>query len=77
MGSQCRYLEYRAEGQGKRFDTARAYCTVVDEFVQPMRADVCNRRYDLEPETDCEYYEAAVSDSDDGEESGNGDPNER
>ncbi|QLG61726.1 hypothetical protein [Halorarum salinum] len=61
MGNQCRYLEYRAEGDGKEFDVERAYCTAAQRFVQPMRADVCNRRYDLEPERDCEYYEAAES----------------
>jgi hypothetical protein len=44
---------------GRRFDGERAYCTVVDEFVQPMRADVCNDRYDLSHATHCEYYRGA------------------
>mgnify|MGYP007091089709 CR=1 FL=1 len=60
-----------AESKGKRFDTARAYCTAADSFIQPMRADICNRRYDLEPEEDCEYYEAAASGSVDGDGDGN------
>jgi len=55
----CSYLEYRSEAGGQAFDTERAYCTAVDEFVQPMRADICARRFDLEPETDCEYYRDA------------------
>ena len=65
MANECRYLEYRTDADGKRFDTARAYCTAAETFVQPMRADICNRRYDLEPETDCEYYEAAASNAGD------------
>ena len=57
----CPHLEYR-EGSGDRtFEVARAYCTVVDRFVQPMRADVCNDRYDLDHETHCEYYRAEAS----------------
>lgn len=59
MAKQCRYLEYRVEAGGKEFETARAFCTVDDRFVQPMRADICNRRYDLEPERDCEIFERA------------------
>lgn len=55
----CPYLEYREESDGTAFETERAYCTAVDAFVQPMRADVCNDRYDLEHSTDCEYYLAA------------------
>jgi hypothetical protein len=55
----CSYLEYRTEGDGQSFDTERAYCTAVDEFVQPMRADICSRRFGLEPGTDCEHYRDA------------------
>lgn len=63
MANQCRYLEYRTEAKELEFDTARAYCTVADRFVQPMRADICNCRYDLDPEEDCEYYETAAEGS--------------
>jgi len=59
VSEHCPYLEYRLEADGKSFDVERAYCTVVDEFVQPMRADICNCRYDLSPEEDCEYYARA------------------
>ncbi|WP_122088239.1 hypothetical protein [Halalkalicoccus subterraneus] len=54
----CPYLEYRDEGDGRSFETARAYCGAADGFVQPMRADVCNDRYDLDHTTDCEIYRA-------------------
>ena len=59
MADRCPHLEYRDEGDEKSFDTERAYCTVVEEFVQPMRADVCNARYELDFETDCESYPGA------------------
>jgi hypothetical protein len=55
----CPYLEYHASDDDRSFDTERAYCTAVDAFVQPMRADVCNDRYDLDHETDCEFYREA------------------
>jgi len=56
----CPYLEYRRAADGREFETPRAYCGVVESFVQPMRADVCNDRYDLDHETDCEYYREAA-----------------
>jgi hypothetical protein len=59
----CPYLEYRAENDEQAFDVERAYCTAVDRFVQPMRADVCNDRYGLDHSTDCEYYLAAESEA--------------
>jgi len=55
---QCPHLDYRESGDGREFETPRAYCTVVEAFVEPMRADVCNARYGLDFETDCEFYEA-------------------
>ena len=57
MADACEYLEYR-DGDGE-FDTERAYCTAVEAFVQPMRADVCNRRHGFEPASDCEFYRDA------------------
>jgi hypothetical protein len=61
MADQCEYLEYRplpddAEGGEASDGEPRAYCTAAEKFVQPMRADICNRRYELDPETDCEIY---------------------
>lgn len=52
----CPYLEYRRESGGKRFNQQRAYCTAAEQFVQPMRADICNDRYDLEHAEYCEIY---------------------
>ncbi|WP_232703130.1 hypothetical protein [Halobacterium wangiae] len=52
----CPYLAYRSEAGGESFDTERAYCTAADRFVQAMRADVCNDRYDLDHAEDCEIY---------------------
>ena len=54
----CQFLEYRGGDDEASFDTARAYCTAVDAFVQPMRADICNGRYDLDPTEDCEIFRA-------------------
>ena len=56
MAETCPHLEYREESEEMSFDAARAFCTVTESFVQPMRADVCTARYDLDPETDCEFY---------------------
>ncbi|MES3518422.1 MAG: hypothetical protein PPP58_12245 [Natronomonas sp.] len=56
----CPHLTYRRSDDsedGPEFDTPRAYCGVVEAFVQPMRADVCNDRYELDHATDCEFYE--------------------
>ena len=52
----CPYLEYRLESDGKQFDTERAYCTAAQRFVQAMRADICNDRYDLDHEEHCEIF---------------------
>lgn len=52
----CPYLEYRRKAGEKEFDNERPFCTAADAFVQPMRADICNDRYDLDHETDCEIY---------------------
>jgi hypothetical protein len=59
----CPLLEYRDGDDDRSFDVARAYCTAVDAFVQPMRADVCNDRYDLHHAEDCEYYREHVDDA--------------
>ncbi|MFB6199096.1 MAG: hypothetical protein ABEI52_12665 [Halobacteriaceae archaeon] len=52
----CPHLEYRKDDDEHEFDDKRAFCTVADRFVQPMRADICNDRYDLEHASDCEIY---------------------
>ncbi len=52
----CPYLEYSDDPDGAAFDPPRAFCTAIDEFVQPMRADICNDRYELHHERHCEIY---------------------
>jgi hypothetical protein len=54
----CPYLEYHREVDDEtfEFDEPRAYCTAAETFVQPMRADICNDRYDLNHAADCEIY---------------------
>jgi hypothetical protein len=65
----CPHLDYRAADFA---DTERAYCTVVDEFVEPMRADICNDRFDLSHAAHCEFYREAegldAGEADDAEE---------
>lgn len=56
----CPHLEYRREAGDQSFETERAYCTVADRFVQPMRADICTERYGLDPASDCEIYREAA-----------------
>ncbi|WP_115863583.1 hypothetical protein [Halorussus litoreus] len=55
MADECPYLEYRPLADDGN-DAERAYCTASGEFVQAMRADICNDRYGLDHETDCEIY---------------------
>lgn len=54
--NRCPYLEYRRKSGDRKFETERAYCAVADRFVQPMRADICNCRYGLQPDEACEIY---------------------
>ena len=60
MADTCEFLERRRTGDdGESFDHERPYCTAVGAFVQPMRADICAKRYGLDPESDCEFYREA------------------
>ena len=52
----CPHLSYRDEAGGRQFDEPRAYCEAAERFVQPMRADICNDRYDLDHSEHCEIY---------------------
>lgn len=56
MADGCEHLAYRDAADGVEFDHERPFCEVLREFVQPMRADICARRHNLDPSTDCEYY---------------------
>jgi len=55
----CPYLEYRTSDDDFEFDHEHAYCMVIDSFVAPMRADVCNDVGELHHETSCEFYREA------------------
>jgi len=57
----CPRLEYRRAANGREFETARAYCTVADRFVQPLRADICTDRYALDHADHCEIYRRHVA----------------
>ncbi|OIB58607.1 hypothetical protein [Natrialba sp. SSL1] len=52
----CPFLAYRSEANDRQFDEPRAYCEAAEQFVQPMRADICNDRYDLSHDEHCEIY---------------------
>lgn len=69
----CPFLDYRDAAADREFDEARAFCTAAERFVQPMRADICNDRYALDHERDCEIYrEHAPSEATDGGEPSDG-----
>lgn len=52
----CPYLDYRMEAGDKAFEEDRAYCVEAERFVEPLRADMCNDRYMLRHDRDCEIY---------------------
>ena len=52
----CPHLEYHRNDGQQTFDHERPYCAVMESFVQPMRADICADRYDMEHERHCEIY---------------------
>jgi|AntRauTorcE11898_2_1112593.scaffolds.fasta_scaffold107334_2 hypothetical protein len=56
----CPYLEYRRSDGDQEFDHERPYCGVTEEFVSPMKADICNDRFDFDHESDCELYKDHV-----------------
>ncbi|WP_121823164.1 hypothetical protein [Halostella salina] len=52
----CPHLAYRHADDEREFGHDRAYCTVAERFVQPMRADICNDRHDLDHAEHCEIF---------------------
>jgi hypothetical protein len=56
----CPYLRYQSSDGEHEFDHERPYCAVEEEFVSPMRADICNDRHDFDHEGDCDVYQRAV-----------------
>ncbi|QSG11328.1 Uncharacterized protein HSBGL_0898 [Halapricum desulfuricans] len=64
----CPHLAYRREAGEKAFDHKRAYCTVMAAFCSPMRADICNDRFEFDHEAHCEVFQKhAAGEYDDGE----------
>jgi hypothetical protein len=59
----CPFLSYRESADGASFDEARAYCEAAERFVQPMRADICNDRFELDHAEDCEIYRDHADDA--------------
>ena len=61
----CPYLEYRRRNDEHEFDHERPYCAVVGKFVSPMRADICNDRFEYEHDHHCDRFREQVgSDTD-------------
>ena len=56
----CPYLEYQRSDGDSDFDHDRPLCTVEEEFVSPMKADICNDRFDFEHGCDCEIFKEHV-----------------
>jgi len=52
----CPYLDLRTAAGDRSFDRERPYCTAAAQFVEPMRADICRKRYALDPATHCEIF---------------------
>lgn len=52
----CPYLRYRTDDGTRSFDHERPYCALADTFVSPMKADVCNDRYDFDHASHCDVY---------------------
>jgi len=56
----CPYLEYRESDGTLEFDHERPFCAASEEFVSPVRADICNERHDFDYES-CPVYQAHAS----------------
>jgi hypothetical protein len=54
----CPYLEYRRSDDEHEFDHERPYCGLQESFVSPMRADICNDRFEFHHADHCEVYRA-------------------
>ena len=58
----CPYLAYRRRNEEHEFDHERPYCELADEFQSPMKADVCNDRYDFSHESHCDLFRGQTDD---------------
>lgn len=57
----CPFLEYRSSDDEREFDHERPYCAVMEEFVSPMKADVCNDRHEFDHAEYCDVYAEHVA----------------
>jgi len=64
----CPHLEYRREDDSTSFDHERPYCAVQGEFVSPMKADICNDRFEFAHAADCDVYRRAAQSTEHGTE---------
>lgn len=53
----CPYLAYRYRDDSHEFDHDRPFCTAEGAFVAPVRADVCNDRFDFDHRSHCDVYQ--------------------
>lgn len=53
----CPYLDYRRSDETHEFDHDRPYCTAQATFLSPVKADICNDRFDFD-HRDCEVFRA-------------------
>jgi len=60
----CPYLEYRRSDDTHEFDHDRPYCALAEEFVSPMKADVCNDRDGFTHDEFCEIFQNAAPEAD-------------
>lgn len=54
----CPYLEYRRADDDVEFDHERPYCAIQGSFVSPMRADICNDRFEFHHAEDCPVFQS-------------------
>lgn len=59
----CPFLEYRDTDSDHQFDHERPYCAVSEQFVSPMKADVCNDRHGFSHVDDCDVFRRFVDDA--------------
>lgn len=52
----CPFFDYRNADDEHEFDHDRPFCEVLDEFVLPIRADICKNEREWSHEEHCEIY---------------------
>ena len=52
----CPHLEYRTESDDRSFDHERAFCRLAGSFVRPVKADICNDRFEFDHREQCDLF---------------------